>query len=270
MKRTLIGAGVLALATLAPLGRAEASNSSGPYSVEIVVNGMAQPVYSSGGQAFVAGVFGSAYQIRVTNRSGGRIEAVVAIDGRDVVTGQPVDPRRHRGYIVAPWGSAAIDGFRSSTASVAAFRFTTIPRSYAWRTGTSWGIGTVRVWIFEESAPRPVPVLPWGAPGAAPRSSRGGSLDGMASEAAPSAPRDMGTEYGEQVWSPVSYTGFARSSGHARAVLGIRYQSREALVAAGIIAPAYPVPVSYPQPYPYPYPYPYPQPFAPPPPYYPY
>ena len=63
-----------------------------------------------------------------------RVEAVVAVDGRDVVTGQPIDPRRHRGHLVTPFGTTSIAGFRSSSASVAQFRFSTIPRSYAWRT----------------------------------------------------------------------------------------------------------------------------------------
>lgn len=239
---TLILATLLVLTISLTAAEARASNHSGPYSVEIIMNGVSQPVYSQGSQAFVAGSYGSAYQIRVTNRSGRRIEAVVAVDGRDVVTGQPVRPRQHRGYIIAPYGSTSIDGFRSSTASVAAFRFATIPQSYAWRTGTSWGIGTIRVWVFEERrrmVRRHPPMLPNGAPSA---SARRGGRD-MAAESAPQA---MGTQYGEQRWSPVSYTTFVRSSSRPQRTLGIRYNSYEMLAAAGIIAPAPYVPVNVP------------------------
>lgn len=262
MNSKLFVLSLAALTILAWASEARAQHQSGPYEVQILINGVPQPVYSHGGQSFVAGAYGAAYQIRVHNRSGGRIEAVVAVDGRDVVTGQPVRPRRHRGYIVQPWSSVGIDGFRSSTASVATFRFSTIPDSYAWRTGTSWGIGTIRVWVFQEEAPPPVvvaPTLPYGgaAPGA-PRASRAPSAD-----AESGAPQAMGTAYGEQRYSPVAYTSFTRSSRRASSVLGLRYNSREMLQAAGII------PVYY-HPYPQPYPHPvvvYPNtPFAPPPP----
>ena len=215
---------------------AQGPHAQGAYSVDIVMNGQAQPIYLSGGQAFVAGVFGQAYEIRVHNRSGQRVEAVVAVDGRDVVTGQPVDPRRHRGHLVRPFGTTSIAGFRSSEASVAQFRFSTIPRSYAWRTGTAWGIGTIRVWVFEESMPEPVVVLPHGMPGLRGGDGRSASPS-MAESGAPSAPRDMGTEYGEQRWSPVMRTHFQRQSHHANTVLGIRYQSHDALAAAGILTP---------------------------------
>jgi hypothetical protein len=230
--RSVLPGSLISLAFLALLpgvASAQGSHAQGPYSFDIVMGGGSQPVYVSGGQAYVAGVFGQAYEIRVHNRSGQRVEAVVAVDGRDVITGEPIDPRRHRGHLVHPWGQASIAGFRSSDASVAQFRFSTIPRSYAWRTGTAWGIGTIRVWIFEESVPEPIVVLPYGVPGA----QRGAT----AGEAAPSAPRDMGTEYGEQRWSPVVRTHFVRRSHSANAILGVHYQSHEALAAAGILHP---------------------------------
>jgi hypothetical protein len=263
MKSKLI-LSLAALSTMLWAAEAQAQHQSGSYAVELLINGAPQPVYSSGGQSFVAGAYGAAYQIRVNNRSGRRIEAVVAIDGRDVVTGQPVHPRRHRGYIIQPWSSASIDGFRSSTATVAAFRFSSIPESYAWRTGTSWGIGTVRVWIFEEEAPPPmigIPTLPYGGAPGAPSARNAPSAD-----AAEGAPQAMGTAYGEQRYSPVAYTSFVRSSRRAASLLGLRYNSREMLQSAGII------PVYNPYPYPVVYPEYYPTyspgPFAPPPPNY--
>lgn len=217
---------------------AQGPHGQGAYSVDIVMNGQAQPVYLSGGQAFVAGVYGQAYEIRVHNRSGQRVEAVVAVDGRDVVTGQPVDPRRHRGHLVRPYGTTSVAGFRSSEAAVAQFRFSTIPQSYAWRTGTAWGIGTIRVWVFEESMPEPVVVLPHHhGPGVRGGDGRRSASPSMDDAAGASAPRDMGTEYGEQRWSPVMRTHFQRQSHHANAVLGIRYQSHDALAAAGILRP---------------------------------
>ena len=244
MRKMSLGLGILfaMVVSVAATASAQGPHAQSAYSVDIVMNGQTQPIYFSGGQSYVAGVFGQAYEIRVHNRSGQRVEAVVAVDGRDVVTGQPVDPRRHRGHLIHPYGTTSIAGFRSSEASVAQFRFSTIPRSYAWRTGTAWGIGTIRVWVFEESVPEPVVVIPHHPhhPGHGVRGGASGSATRSMAEAdgAPSAaPRDMGTEYGEQRWSPVHRTHFQRRSHSANAVLGIRYQSHEALAAAGILTP---------------------------------
>jgi hypothetical protein len=262
MRHTLLPVIVASLCLTAfPLTSHAQSHQRGQYTVEVLMNGGAQPVYARDGQSYIAGAYGSAYQIRVTNNSGGRIEAVIAVDGRDVVSGQPVAPRRQRGYIVPAYGSTVIDGFRSSTANVAAFRFASVPESYAWRTGTSWDIGTIRVWIFEEEAPPVVyypPAMPWGGAAPSARSAAPGAQMDSAGEA---APQTMGTAYGEQRWSPVSYTSFQRSSRRADTVLGLRYNSWDMLAAAGIVTPA---PV-YPT-YPVCYGYYCPGPFAPPPP----
>lgn len=253
-----------------------ASHRAGPYEVEILVDGLPQPVHPSGGQSFIAGTYGAAYEIRVHNRTGGRIEALVAVDGRDVISGDRISTRRHRGHLVEPYDSVSIRGFRSSTARVATFRFSSIPESYAWRRGSAWGIGTVRVWVFEEARPARLPMpLPHvarrhqdgyyrapeaRAPGsrghgsAAPRARRGG-------RGAESAPQAMGTSYGEQRWSPIGYTSFARHSSRPQAVLGLRYNSWKMLAAAGIVGRPhrYPVLVGYTESY-------APGPFAPPPP----
>ena len=243
---------------------AAASHQWGPYTVDILIDGVPQPVYSSRGESFVAGSYGSSYEIRVHNQSSSRIEAIVAVDGRDVISGQPVSPQRHRGYIIGPYGQTSVNGFRSSTSQVATFRFSSVPESYAWRTGTSWGIGTIRVWVFEEAPPpswSAPPVMPYGAMDEGSPSGRGSAPSRSRSAEAPSAPQAMGTAYGEQRWSPVSYTTFVRRSSHPTAVMGIRYNSWEMLAAAGIVSsmpPVQPVTCSgcWPQP----------GPFAPPPP----
>lgn len=243
MKLRLTTLSIAALVIVVWSNEARAEHQSGSYSFDVLINGVQQPVYMQNGRSFVAGAYGASYQIRVHNRSGQRIEAVVAVDGRNVVNGQPIRPQRHRGYIIQPFSSTTIDGFRSSTATVAAFRFGTIPESYAWQTGTSHGIGTIQVWVYEENAPQPVigiPTLPYG--GGAPNRRHAPSASGAdAAESAPGAPQAMGTTYGEQRYSPVAYTSFVRRSRRASARLGIRYNSREMLQAAGIIAPVYPV-----------------------------
>ena len=114
---------------------------------------------------YVAGEVGARYQLRVTNHTGKRVEAVVTVDGRDVVSGQVGDYTTQRGYVLDPWGSVVIDGFRQSTTSVASFRFAGIRDSYSARRGTPQHVGVIGVAVFDEKPkpkpkPRPRPVQP--------------------------------------------------------------------------------------------------------------
>ncbi len=58
-------------------------------SVEIVNRTTGQPLstYSHRGQTWVAGNPGERYAIRLTNRTGGRVLAVLSVDGINAITG---------------------------------------------------------------------------------------------------------------------------------------------------------------------------------------
>src|SRR5437763_1314109 len=77
---------------------------------------------AAGDKSLVIGEDGERYKIVVRNETAARFEIVASVDGLDVVDGKPADPSR-RGYIVDPHGVLVIDGFRTSDAEVAAFRF---------------------------------------------------------------------------------------------------------------------------------------------------
>ena len=105
-----------------------------------------------GGAFYFAGEEGQQYSIRITNNTAARVEAVVSVDGRDVVTGQLGDYRKQRGYIIDPFGSVVVDGFRQSLDQVAAFRFTGLAGSYTALQGTPQHAGVIGVAVFEERA----------------------------------------------------------------------------------------------------------------------
>ncbi|HWB77308.1 MAG TPA: hypothetical protein VG755_20215 [Nannocystaceae bacterium] len=105
-----------------------------------------------GGAFYFAGEEGQQYSIRITNNTAARVEAVVSVDGRDVVTGQLGDYRKQRGYIIEPFGSVVVDGFRQSLDQVAAFRFTGLAGSYTALQGTPQHAGVIGVAVFEERA----------------------------------------------------------------------------------------------------------------------
>src|SRR6185503_2691427 len=89
--------------------------------------------------------------------------AVVSVDGRDVIDGTTADYRNKRGYLISPWDSLTIDGWRISHESAAAFRFSSVADSYAARTGSAREVGVIGVAVFPEryyAPPRPRPYEP--------------------------------------------------------------------------------------------------------------
>jgi hypothetical protein len=191
--------------------------------------GRTLPTFEHRGHTYVLGEPGQRYLLRVRNGSGRRVEVVASVDGRDVADGQPAAWQR-RGYLVEPYGEVTIDGYRLSQASVAAFRFGSVARSYAAAKGDARDVGVVGVAVFtERAAPQRPPYSPYLRPypyprgeGSSPRSEAapGRSSDAPAGERAekhsgsaeaPSAAmRDsdrsrpgLGTEFGEAHGSPV-------------------------------------------------------------------
>lgn len=139
--------GVRSVATLGPnvteLGR-------GFVTVEIVdADGLALPGLSNGRQSYVVGRDGDRYSIRIRNNERHRVEVVATVDGLDVVDGTKGSYQK-RGYVVEPYSSVLIEGFRRSTSAVASFRFGAVSESYAARTGSDRQIGVIGIALFDE------------------------------------------------------------------------------------------------------------------------
>jgi hypothetical protein len=176
------------------------------YEMTVLVDGVPVPTYTHDGDTYVLGQLGARYTLRVANHSGRRIEAVVSVDGRDVVDGKPAEFRGKRGYLVPAWGSVDIDGWRISHAEAAAFRFSSVRDSYAARTGSAREVGVIGVAVFPERYIPPPIVYPPRRPLALPESSRlrdyrydsprgldslGGGDDAASAAPAPPATRSM-------------------------------------------------------------------------------
>jgi hypothetical protein len=246
-----------------------------PYRVSLEsVDGSVLPTFQHAGTTFVLGDPGDRYNIRVDNPTGERVEAVVTVDGRDAISGDVGDYVSQRGYLIEPWGTLLVEGFRRSLDEVAAFRFTGRGRSYSARRGTPQHVGVIGVAVFPEKKRPPAPIrrprpryvpesdyrapsdgeysekAPRGAPApsAAPQGSgRGDSYerrrDSYAerddaprkSKGASSGPSNIGTEYGENESSSVIEVAFERRSpSHPAALLKLRYDDYDGLVARGV------------------------------------
>ncbi len=189
----------LGAASLCPALAAAAPAAAGGYSLQLEdAYGRALSTYYHRGDTFVLGQYGSRYNVRVNNHTGRRIEAVVTVDGRDAISGDLGDYGSQRGYVIDPYGSVLVEGFRQSNSNVAAFRFTSPGDSYSGRRGSAQHVGVIGVAVFKEKAhrrpvsvappPRPRP-SPWngGWLGDARGESRKSSADAPAeAEAAPS------------------------------------------------------------------------------------
>lgn len=193
-------------------------------------NGRALPTFAHHGQTFVLGRFGERYGIRLTNPLGVRVEAVVTVDGRDVVNGKRGDFVNNRGYVLAPGQSLLIEGFRTSLEEVAAFRFVDPGDSYSARMGTPENVGVIGVALFAE---RGRPAL---ARDEAPRPRPKGSRTRKPSSAAPeSSAQNLGTEFGEARESRVREVRFERENPRRPTrIIALRYDDAQGLAARGI------------------------------------
>ncbi len=143
----------------APAQAAALRSQNGSYELQVVENGSPAASYWYGGESYVLGSSGERYTLRIVNNSAQRVEAVVSVDGRDVVDGKPADYRSKRGYLVPAYGSVEVDGWRLSQGQAAAFRFSAVGESYAARTGSAREVGVIGVAIFPERynpPPRPL------------------------------------------------------------------------------------------------------------------
>lgn len=223
------------------------------------------PVYRHGASAYVAGQPGHEYRLTVRNRTAAAVLAVVSVDGVNVITGETADPAQS-GYVIAPYGSVVIKGWRKSLAQTAAFYFTDLADSYAARTGRPDHVGVVGVAVFRKKHAPPVPIAresesfpgraagdrSAGKPSAAPAESApapSGRSDGLRREDAESTSR-LGTGHGRREHSQARYVQFERASSQPAEIVQLRYDSRDNLVAHGVIRD--PAPCARPCPRPFP------------------
>jgi len=216
--------------------------------------GEALPTYWHEGKWWVPGKPGRRYAVALTNRSGGRVLAVISVDGVNVISGETAAPDQ-TGYVLSSGQSAQITGWRKDMSRVAAFEFTSLSNSYAARTGRPDNVGVIGVAVFRERTRYvPPPALSKehqsrneaASPpaSAAAASDATGSAEARRSERAQES--RIGTGHGRSEHSATSYTDFERASSTPEEVITIHYDRHENLVAMGVI----PSPRTRPNPFP--------------------
>jgi hypothetical protein len=215
--------------------------------VEIVdrTEGRVLPIYWHGGRRYVVGKPGNEYAIRVRNGGTGRVLAVMSVDGVNAITGDTASPQQS-GYVLSPYESAEIAGWRTSLSRTAAFYFTSLPDSYAARTGRPDNVGVIGVAVFGER-PRPIalgdlrrkdPARDEAKTAQAPASPAASARGESAAPAAREQQSRLGTGYGRGETSYASYTQFERATDVPAETIAIYYDSYENLLAQSVpVAP---------------------------------
>lgn len=237
-------------------GSACTANAHSPRLAEInIVNrdtGERLTPHHHGGRIYVAGTPGHRYSIELKNRDHGRVLSVLSVDGVNVLSGETASPTQS-GYVLSPRQQYAITGWRKSADEVAQFVFTALPDSYAARTGRPDHVGVIGVALFREK-PAPVPEEALQAPASA-APARESMADSRAAGERQEHDRParkmradrLGTGHGAREVSRTSWTDFERASNAPDEVVTIHYDSRENLIARGVIRVPQP---SQPNPFP--------------------
>ena len=210
------------------------------------------PSYSFQGQSYVEGRQNQEFRVRLRNKTGERVLAVLSVDGVNAISGETAGLHQ-AGYVLSPYQTLDVDGWRKSNARTAAFYFTHISDSYAARTGRPDNVGVIGAAVFreiryqyeypeyqeydeysgshDESRDKSIGAVPTPGRASAGELARSENKSYGQPDAA-GAP--MGTGHGRQEYRPSVNVAFEREAS-AFEVLNVRYDSRANLIAQGVI-----------------------------------
>ncbi len=193
---------------------------------------------------------GEPYKIRVRNRSGERVGLVIAVDGRNAISGKKSYLRANeRMYVLGPYQSATYKGWRTGSNRVNEFYFTDELDSYAGAFGDYSAMGVISVAVFDEKrryTRRDEHEYDHDSEGRyGDGYKRGPSAGGKQAPSAKnnrSAPKhknaDPGTGFGDERYSPSRAVEF-QAQRHASSTWLIKYEWRDTLCEKGIARCAY-------------------------------
>lgn len=102
-------------------------------------------------RAYVEAINGENYSIKIHNHSNQRLGLVIAVDGRNIISGKKSKLKHNeRMYIVGPYESQTHAGWRTSSKDIHRFYFTEAEDSYAEAFNDDSAMGVIAVAVFEE------------------------------------------------------------------------------------------------------------------------
>ncbi|GMQ90688.1 MAG: hypothetical protein BMS9Abin10_1095 [Gammaproteobacteria bacterium] len=191
-------------------------------------------------RAYLEAERGRNYGIRIHNGTGGRIGLVIAVDGRNIISGEKSFLRSNEPmYVLGAHQQAIYEGWRTSDTRVQRFFFTDAENSYAQAWGDRSAMGVIAVAAFRE-VPRVVPRRRLERRETAPQpSAPAESRSGKSAQSA-DAESAAGTGFGDSQNSRSVRVQFEPQR-QAFAKQFLKYEWRETLVRLGIIPETPPV-----------------------------
>jgi hypothetical protein len=223
------------------IGTSAASAAMIGESIEVSIvtdNGRSLPFYTMKSRpnlkkVYAEAIKGDAYRIVVRNKLNRRIGIVLAVDGRNIISGQKSWLRNtERMYIIEPYGTNEYSGWRTGEDRVNRFYFTDAPDSYAAAFGDESAMGVVSLAVYPEIRHYTPPA---GLFDSAPRQKPQASAKEKASPSPRAEASDnAGTGYGSEEYSPSRRVHFD-PEGRAMESILIKYEWRSTLCRKQVI-----------------------------------
>jgi hypothetical protein len=215
------------------------------------------PAPDGSGRYYVEARRGGRYSVALANRTGERVGVVLAVDGLNAISGAR-DAGRGRMYVLDPWQSTTVQGWRTSLQEVRRFTFVDEQASYAARSEkANEKMGWIEIATYRERRAfvrtfprreRPASPAPLGSEGDSSGRSTAPSSEAARDSAETAAPKLRsdaqaraypGTGWGDRTHDPVVLVSFDPESEPSELVT-LRYEYRPALVALGVLPPRVP------------------------------
>jgi hypothetical protein len=256
----LVMAGLLG--TPAVLRSQDFSGAGARVAVSVEIDGHDTPLYPApdgSARRYLEAREGASYALRLQNRTGERVGVVLTVDGLNAISGVQAIPYSWaspgRMYVLDPWGSTTVRGWRTSLSEVRRFTFVDEHASYAVRSGKANGkMGWIEAAVYRERQPV---ARRWWEPrirgearpdGEAARDGAGGasapaernapeseeSADAKSAARAPRSESYPGTGWGRPSDDPAEVVSFNPEARAAETVT-LRYEYAGALRALGIV-----------------------------------
>lgn len=237
---------ILVLLTAAAAAVPLAAIERGPFSLEILVDGIPLEEFAARGKTYIEATEGREYSIRVTNHTARRIAVAVSVDGLNTIDAKTTTAGESSKWILSPYQTITLDGWQTSSTTARRFFFTTEEESYGAWLGRTTNLGVISAAVFRERIPDPP------APIVEPRSREGGRAQGKKeSRRMESAPSAGSAAPESELSDEMAATGIGRELDHRvrrvrfeaesspAALIELRYEYHDTLVRLGVLPRPY-------------------------------
>ncbi len=197
-------------------------------------------IRETGAYYYMEAVKGERYSIEVANRTDRRVGVVIAVDGRNIISGQKSDLKNNeRMYIISPYTTNTFEGWRTGTDRTNRFYFSEQSDSYAEKVfSDASAMGTIAVAVYREKRP-PIALkseMPYQTQEAPAGSARQATPEKRSYDRAEKEKSEQaGTGFGETTHSPARQVHFEPENVIADKIV-FKYEWRQELCKKGIVS----------------------------------